>query len=340
MFLNFRKHFSLLSPCNPSVYSSKIGAVLFLALTSSAAPIHGLCPPDDTLKLSGLETIITSANDVGLSWLEVELPADRFIIVEAQPIDLGGRRPSVTIFDETCRPKTLPKGLSHLKGRAVFHSDRQQKAFIEVRTENPSGTFILDLWADLGASPRASWTKDRDDDPVPEAPIDEWEEIVTSSEGCTAEQVTKNSGDTPVPPAPIDEWDELRGSGNGCNRPSEYREIQGFGLTELAGDHRHWRPICPLANRVGLLGTLTCARQVTFVDVSKVEVHRLLDDRAEMLLVRLDRPGRLDVRGVEGWILRSADGRKVEDFNAELSAGIYFLEAHAPDSVYSLTLMP
>jgi len=340
MFPNIKQRFGFIRCSSQSFNLPKIGTLLAVtALASSAAgATTGPCS-QNAVRLSEPETIVASTDVDGSAWFEVELPVDRFIVVETQSTGLGHPRPSVRVFDESCRPWASPRGTTVLQGRAVVRSERRQRAFIEVWAQ-ASEVFILDLWSDTGLPSRVSWTKDGDDTPVPPAPIDEWDEIGFDNNPCEARQATKDGDDTPVPPAPIDEWDELRGPGRECDRPKTVQEIQGVGLAELTGDRLQWRTWCPWATHSGLLGTLTCARGLTMTEESEVTLRRVLDDRSEMLAVRLDRPGHLDARGIGSWTLWDASGQPMAEQDGHLKEGLYFLQVHHPDSVYALTFLP
>ena len=354
-----------------SALSHVLLMLLFLISNAAVAPASsatGLCDAPWAIDLPGSEH--GSAVD-GTATFSLEASASRWLVVEAQRTDLDpGRRvaerPTVRVFDPHCRELDQHPTLPHLLGRHIHFVERSGPIYVRIETDDPRATFRLHAWLGSGRNelsfnpwskndpdpvpqePVDEWdelhgslTKDGDPDPVPQEPVDEWDEL-RSNPNCRT-TLSKNDPD-PVPQEPVDEWDELRtGPGEGCGSDSraQAREIPGIGILASTRQGMELRSLCSWAANTDLLGTLTCARTLQLEDSGQTLV-RSIGHHPEMLALDLDRPTSLSLIGADQGQIFDAVGRRVPTTeNTEghadgdpwdLPAGRYYLEVHGSGS--------
>ena len=311
-----------------------------LCLAASSVVAADTC--DEARPLSLPTTLIAAAEPESAAWFSVEVEADRFLLVEAQGTGIGAHRPRVRLFDDRCRELETSNISEPKKGRRMLFTKKTATVLVKVLSAPDSRVFILDLWTDAAAVDVMARRKDGEGDetsPVPEVPIDEWDEI--RGDGCRIGLAKSDEEEeNPVPEVPIDEWDELRSPVGNCDT-GVWRELRGLGAVNVTDRTVRSRSWCEWAGRPELLGTFSCARALSLRTEERATIERILADRPEMLALELDGAGVLELRGAGGWTVYTSAGDLVAAAGTEvLEPGSYFLQIHDPDPVYELTVLP
>ncbi len=200
---SFRSKSALLSVSLPTALVSLLCLLYLIYSPPAASAIHP-CDEAWSLDLPASERGVTHE---GVAAFSVEAAASRWLVVEAQRIDTvdhrAAERPEVRLFDHACRELQPHPTLPRLLGRAVHFVRQSGPIYIQLETDEPRAGFLIDAWLGSGRNELSfdPWSKTDDPDPVPQEPVDEWDELRSD--------VAKNDDPDPVPQEPVDEWDEL-----------------------------------------------------------------------------------------------------------------------------------
>ena len=354
-----------------SLPAALTGILLLFSWMWPAAPASAAagCSKAWSVELPAAERGVT---EEGVATFRVDAPPFHWLVVEAQRVELTAGhtadRPRVQLLDATCRELRPHPTLPRLTGRAVHFVRQSGPIYVRLETDEPRASFLLDAWIGSGRNelsfnpwsktddpdpvpqePVDEWdelwtgvAKNDDPDPVPQEPVDEWDELVDDAECRIA--LTKNDDPDPVPQEPVDEWDELRTDGQDRCRihsRSQAREIPGLGILAEARGGLELRSLCSRAGHPALLGTLTCARSLRFDASGQADVTSILSDRPEILAIDLDRDFKLSVVGAGHTTVLDAEGRRIHtegEAGWALPAGRYYLEARQGGTQFTVSV--
>ena len=346
-----------------SVIPSTFQCALILLLLSATSAAASTCDNALGLELPAVEIGYSDQDKPATFALDVR--QNRWLVVEAQnlgsAVDPEAQRPGVRLLDAQCRELQPHPTLPRLRGRHVHFVSRTGKLFVQVVGNDTA--FRVDAWLGDGKGEHTSLVHGaakNDPDPVPEEPIDEWDELRGETPCGTFRGVErlmdpetqsasfapwhKNGTDPdPVPEEPIDEWDEMRSgpASEPCTvTPVEVREIQAIGVMGWTRNGSALHTWCPWASQPELLGTLTCARPLQ--GPGPWNLRPMTQDRPDMVTLELSRDAQLSVAGAHIAAVYDHSGERVPPTDRQwlLGAGSYFVEVHDAQPVYELTVDP